>query len=97
MPPYQMPYSDKTRLLINDSPKTLGNILGRWAVAKDLSVTRISRATGATRQTVYNWFAGGDVAPAYRSRVETLISVLSTSNTGDDAWRNVCTTFDIRG
>lgn len=83
--------------MINDSAKTLGNVLGRWAVSKDLSVNRIAKATGATRQTIYNWFAGGDVAPAYRSRVETLINVLSASSTGDNAWRNVCTTFDIKG
>jgi len=91
-----MPYSNKTKQIIADSPKTLGSILGRWAVDRDLSVSRIATATGATRQTIYNWFAGGDVAPAYRDRVTVLIKVLNASG-NTDVWRNVCIAFNIKG
>lgn len=91
-----MPYSPKLKQSVNNAPKTLGSILGRWAIDRDLSVTRIAFATGATRQTIYNWFAGGEVTPAYRDRVTLLVKALSTSG-NTDVWRHVCNVFNIRG
>jgi hypothetical protein len=47
-----MPYSEKTKAIIANAPKTLGTDLARWAMLRDISVKRIAMATGATRQTV---------------------------------------------
>ena len=43
------------------APKTPGNQLGRWAIHLDFPVTKIAKALGVTRQTVYNWFVGTSV------------------------------------
>jgi len=82
-----MPYSDKIKLAVASAPKTLGNQLGRWAIHLDFPVLRISAYTGATRQTVYNWFSGTDVTPAYRARVKDLVNILQTSKTVEEAMR----------
>jgi hypothetical protein len=90
-----MPYSQKIRTSIDLAPKTMGSKLGKWAVVLDFSVSRVSIATGATRQTVYNWFSGGEVTPAYRERVQTLIDLMASSSTADEAWRKVCQHFNL--
>jgi hypothetical protein len=90
-----MPYSEKVISDVTSAPKTLGNQLGRWAIHLDFPVTKISEATSATRQTVYNWFNGGEVLWAYRPSVETLLKILQTSSTADEAWRKTCKAFNI--
>jgi hypothetical protein len=84
-----MPYSDKMKETIARAPKTLGNQLGRWAIHLDLPVMKIADYTGATRQTVYNWFSGNDVTPAYRERVTQLLTVLRTCTTAEEALRKI--------
>lgn len=84
-----MPYSDKLKETTARAPKTLGNQLGRWAIHLDLPVIKIAEYTGATRQTVYNWFSGTDVTPAYRERVTQLLSILRTCTTADEALRKI--------
>jgi hypothetical protein len=74
---------------------TLGNQLGRWAVHLDFSVIRISQATGASRQSVYNWFNGGEVFVAYRPAVSALLKILQSSSTADEAWRKACKAFNL--
>ena len=90
-----MAYSPKVIEDVKKAPKTLGNQLGRWCVHLDFPVTKISRATGVTRQTVYNWFQGGEVFVAYRPYVEALLTIMKSSATADEAWRKVCQTFDL--
>ena len=90
-----MAYSQK---IINDvgaAPKTLGNQLGRWAVHFDIPVMLIAQATGASRQTAYNWFAGGEVFVAYRPAVETLLKLMSASGSSTEARRKICKQFDL--
>ena len=53
----------------------------------DFPVTKIAQYTGATRQTVYNWFSGTDVTPAYRERVSALLRILQSSKTVEEAMR----------
>ena len=53
-----MAYSQQVIDTVSKSPKTLGNQLGRWAVHLDFPVTKIAYASGASRQTIYNWFMG---------------------------------------
>jgi hypothetical protein len=82
-----MAYSDTIKQTTKMAPKTLGNQLGRWAINLDFPVIEIAKFTGATRQTVYNWFSGTDVTPAYRMRVQSLLNILSTSHSAEEALR----------
>lgn len=82
-----MPYSPTVKAAVAASPKTLGNKLGRWAIQLDFPVTKIAKYTGATRQTVYNWFSGTEVTNAYRDRVQALLTILSSSTTAEEALR----------
>ncbi len=92
-----MPYSQKIIEAINEAPKTLGTELGRWAVRRDLSMQRISAVVGARRQTIYNWFTGTtEVAPAYKERVEQVLEVIKKTSQTDDAWRILCTNFNLK-
>jgi hypothetical protein len=90
-----MSYSPKTISLVKHAPRTAGSQLGRWAVHLDFPVTKIAAALGVTRQTVYNWFAGGEVFGAYQDRVKTLVQIMATSATADEAWRRICKTYDL--
>ncbi len=81
---------------IAKAPKTLGNQLGRWASHRGLPVTKLAIATGATRQTLYNWFAGGNVTQAYRERVADILAILRSSNTEEAAWKTICKRYDLR-
>lgn len=92
-----MPYSQKIIEKINGAPRTLGTELGKWAVRRDVSMQRISAVVGASRQTVYNWFTGmTEVTPSYKERVEKVIVVLQKTSQTDDAWRILCTSFNLK-
>lgn len=54
--------------------QNVGLLLARCAARNSLTVLQISKATGATRQTVYNWLSGGSISPAYRTIVGRLIN-----------------------
>jgi len=90
-----MAYSPQVIESVKVAPKTLGNQLGRWAVHLDFPVTKIAKATGATRQSVYNWFGGGEVFVAYRPSVQALIKILQSSPNADVAWRAACKAFNL--
>ena len=82
-----MAYSDTIKQTTKVAPKTLGNQLGRWAISLNFPVIEIAKFTGATRQTVYNWFSGTDVTPAYRNSVQALLNILQSSRTVEEAMR----------
>lgn len=90
-----MPYSPQVKAAVKKAPKTLGNQLGRWAVHLDFSAIRIAKVTGASRQSVYNWFGGGQVFVAYRAPVEALLKILQSSGTADEAWSKACKAFKL--
>jgi hypothetical protein len=54
----------------------LGQRLARAARRKEKSVIWLAGRIGCTRVTVYHWFAGGGVSPAYRPKVERLVAQL---------------------
>ena len=91
-----MPYAAQTIYLINKGPRNLGNKLGRAAIRLDFSVMRIAQATGATRQTVYNWMSGGEVLTPYRPLVERLIAILNDARDAETAWKKTCQEFNLR-
>lgn len=91
-----MAYSSELISSINGTKQTGGNKLGRQAVRLSFSVIRISKATGATRQTVYNWFGGKPVAPYYAASVIKLTNILSAADTAEHAWRDTCLEFDLK-
>lgn len=90
-----MTYSAETKTAARLGAKTLGNQIVRWAIKLDFSVIKIAKATGATRQTVYNWMKGGDVTNAYRERAKSLLDILRTSPTAEEAWRKSCARFSL--
>lgn len=90
-----MAYSQTTIDGIMRSPKTMGNQLGRWAVHHNFSVVRVAKSLGVSRQTVYNWYFGGDIFPAYEHRVETLLTYLKTSHSANDAWKKICKHYNL--
>ena len=91
-----MAYSDAAKESVRKGSKTLGNQIVRWAISLNFSVIKIAKATGATRQTVYNWMRGGNVTNAYKERATSLLEILRTSPTADQAWRKACKRFDIK-
>lgn len=95
MPPLIMSYTQKTIDIVAEAPKTLGNQLGRWAIYRDFSVLRISKITGATRQSVYNWFSGREVFPAYRPIIDALIQILRANPDPEIAYQEACKKFNI--
>ena len=91
-----MAFSKELGAGILNAPPTQGSKLGRLALGLNFSVTRISKLTGATRQTVYNWMWGGAVAPYYRAPVSQLIKILREADTLDRAWKEACQHFNYR-
>lgn len=85
-----MAYSEEIKQTTKNAPKTLGNQLGRWAIHLDFPVIEVAKFTGATRQTVYNWFSGTEVTQSYRTRVQSLLNILQNSKTVEEALRQ-CT------
>lgn len=75
-----MPYHANTKATIKLTAKTLGSQLGRLAIKKNLSVQNIAQITGASRTTVYSWFAGKGITNAYRHTVADLINKLRVSS-----------------
>lgn len=90
-----MPYSQKTVNAIASATKTLGNTLGRWAIHRDFSVVRVAKALGVTRQTVYNWFLGGEIFPAYEDRAQMLLKILQATPTAEEAWKRICKEYNL--
>jgi len=82
-----MAYSEEIKQTTKNAPKTLGNQLGRWAIHLDFPVIEVAKFTGATRQTVYNWFSGTEVTPSYRTRVQSLLNILQNSKSAEEALR----------
>lgn len=93
-----MAYSKKTIAALQGATKTLGTTLGSCAVLRGLSVVRVAHATGATRQSVYNWFSGGTVMGVYRPKVTALILILQNDPELDTEilWGKICTTYSQR-
>jgi len=92
-----MSYSVKTLKTVKAAPRSLGNQLGRWAVHHDFPVAQVSVITGASRQTIYNWFTGkSTVINAYRPAVERLLTILVKAKDKDQAWSKACQEFNIQ-
>ena len=75
-----MAYHTRTKATIKLASKTLGSQLGRLALKKNVSVQQIAHSTGASRTTVYSWFAGKGITNAYRAVVADLINKLRVSS-----------------
>ncbi len=91
-----MPYQPAMISRIEKAPMGLGKKLGLQAVRLNFSVGRIAAATGATRQTVYNWFNSGTVAIYYDEKVCDLLQILTSHNTAENAWRAACSHFRLK-
>ena len=83
-------YSAAIRQRVKQGPATVGTRLARAAMLRKLSVQEIAYLVGASRATVYNWYAGGTVANAYQERVTQLSKILTTAASTDAAWSTAC-------
>ncbi|NBS69862.1 hypothetical protein EBT31_13255 [bacterium] len=92
-----MPYSSEFITRIKAQPTTLiGTRLALWAIYHDISVTRIAKAIGATRQSVYNWMSGGNMMKIYEDRIQRVTNCMQDAKTADEAWRRICKEFNLR-
>ena len=91
-----MAYTRNVIEQIKSQPMSLGVRLGRWAIFLDIPAAKIALATGATRQSVYNWFKGGEVARAYRPAVELTIACMQGAKTGEEAWEAIRQQFGLQ-
>lgn len=89
-------YHPKFIVQIKEQPLSLGTRLAKWAIFLDVPVTKIARAVGSTRQSVYNWMKGGEVFVAYRPAVERIVEILQTSKTSEEAWSKICKAFNLQ-
>lgn len=71
-------------------------MLALWAIYHSISVSKIAVATGATRQSVYNWMNGAGVLKVYEERLKRLLLCMQGSKTSDEAWRKICQEFNLR-
>jgi hypothetical protein len=55
----------------------------------------VAHITGASRQSVYNWFSGGEVFVAYKPIVGALIKILKANVDPDVAHEEACKAFKI--
>lgn len=90
-----MAYQQKTKDLVKAAPLTPGSRLGRRAVYLGISVQELSKLTGATRRTVYNWLFGGWVIPAYRQRVAQLHEILKEAPSRDEALKRASKALNV--
>lgn len=90
-----MAYQAQLIAQIKAQPLTLGTRLGRWAVFLGLPVTKIALATGATRQSVYNWMKGGEIFVAYQPAVKRVLECMQSSKTAEEAWGKICWAFNL--
>jgi len=88
-------YHHKFVVQIKEQPLSLGTRLAKWAIFLDVPVTKIARAVGSTRQSVYNWMKGGEVFVAYRPAVERIVEILQASKTSEEAWSKICKAFNL--
>lgn len=88
-------YSLTTKQRVKALPSTEGVRLARLAIKHNISVIRVAQCTGATRATVYNWYAGRGVTRAYQTQVQTLTKILKAARNSDAAWSTACTTFNL--
>jgi AraC-like DNA-binding protein len=92
-----MPYSEKLIAQVGSAPVSLGSSLGKWAIRHDLSIKRLSALTGASRQTIYNWFTNTtEVTPAYTERVQRVLQILKKTPVSQDVWRALCSEFNLK-
>lgn len=66
-------YSTTVRQRVRTGAQSPGLQLARLAIKHSYSVVDIATMSGASRQTVYNWYAGHKVSNAYIQHVRKLI------------------------
>ena len=85
----------RTPLAMNTMQEEIIECL-RSARALGLTVVQISKVTGASRQTVYNWIADGVALPVFRHSIKRIGEVCKTSETPKEAWGKLCYMFNLR-
>lgn len=59
--------------------KLIGVRLGRMCIRHDVPVSVVASTLGVSRQTVYNWFAGGSIPQTvFMERIKRLLASLNS-------------------
>jgi hypothetical protein len=90
-----MGYRQLTKDIVRASNLTLGSRIARRAIYLDVSVQELATMTGATRRTVYNWFRGGWMIPAYRERAARVYEILKDAASRDEALRRASKDLNV--
>ena len=77
------------------SKKRFGVRFGRHCIDSNISVIEVVEKLGVSRQSVYNWFKGGEVFVAYRPIVSALIQVMQTSGNAEEVWIRSVQLFNL--
>lgn len=51
-------YSSRIIKANRDAPSTIGVMLGRYCISKEIPVADVATFFGVTRMTIYKWFKG---------------------------------------
>jgi hypothetical protein len=90
-----MPYTPATIEAVERAPRGLHKTLARAAIRLDLPITLVARAVGAQRWTVYRWFKGHEISPAYRQRVTEVALILENSVDKEEAWKTLTIRYSL--
>jgi len=79
-----MSYSPKIKASLAQHKRSMAKLplgvqLGKLAVKQAVSVIEVAQRTGASRTTIYSWFAGHGVTNAYVPSVKRLIAELASN------------------
>ena len=81
-------HSFKERVL--SSPESIGTLLAKEAMRLDVAPSVLQAHIGVSKQTLYNWFRGGNIARPYRRSVELTLEAMAKSNTQDEVLKQLC-------
>ena len=90
-----MSYSQKTIAAVEKAPRTNGTLLALWAIYHNIPVTMLAQCTGASRQTIYNWFSGRPILRPYEDVIDRVLDVLQSTQNSDEARRKLCKSFKL--
>lgn len=92
-----MAYTSQFIARVKEQPSdNIGTRLALWAIYYDISATKLSKALGASRQSVYNWMSGDGVMRVYEDRIQRLLFCMQNAKTSDEAWKNICKEFNLQ-
>ena len=83
-------YTNAFKDRVSSSTDTLGTLLAKESVRLNVSVDVLQKHIGASKQTFYNWFRGGNVTRSYRHSIEKSLEAMANATNTEEALANLC-------